>query len=148
MSAVYVHHSVTAEPRQWKALADMLRTAGAARLAERQGALYGIWRSQIGRPRDELAVITVWPGESDAAEAEALLLERVQFAGGLYAGGMTGVEHDLRADIRKLVGNSPAGRVVELIRSAPKKVRPLYLEWVKLLPDTERLQIEHAVSRS
>lgn len=74
MPDIYVHHRVTAEPRQWKALADALRITGAARLAERQGALYGIWRSQIGRPRDELAVITVWPDEESAAEAEALLL--------------------------------------------------------------------------
>ena len=72
MSAVYVHHRVTAEPRQWKALADALRTAP---LAERRGALYGMWRSQIGRPRDELAVITVWPDEGAAGEADALLLD-------------------------------------------------------------------------
>lgn len=72
MPAVYVHHRVTAEPRQWKALADALR---AARLSGKQGALYGIWRSQIGRPRDELAVITVWPDEESAAEAEMLLLQ-------------------------------------------------------------------------
>jgi hypothetical protein len=100
-------------------------------------------RGATSKARELLnASYLVAPGE------EALLLERVQFAGGLYAGGMTGVEHDLRADIRKLVRNSPAGRVVELIRSALPKVRPLYLEWVKLLPETERLQIEHAVSRS
>lgn len=75
MPDIYVHHRVTAEPRQWKALADALRITGAARLAERQGALYGIWRSQIGRPRDELAVITVWPDEAAAGEAETLLLQ-------------------------------------------------------------------------
>lgn len=71
MLETYVHHRVTAEPRQWKALADAL---WAAPLAERKGALYGVWRSQIGRPRDELAVITVWPDEESATEAEALLL--------------------------------------------------------------------------
>ena len=89
MPDIYVHHRVTAEPRQWKALADALRITGAARLAERQGALFGIWRSQIGRPRDELAVITVWPDEASAAEAETLLLHGQPLVRGCESERMT-----------------------------------------------------------
>lgn len=61
----YVHHRIAAAPRRWQALAG--------RLAGRNG-LYGLWRSQIGRPRDELQAITVWPDGTTAAAAEAALL--------------------------------------------------------------------------
>lgn len=86
MFPVYVHHRIAAEPRQWKALADALRNAP---LGERHGALYGIWRSQIGRPRDELAVITVWPDEATAAKAEAVLLRGQPLAQGCESERMT-----------------------------------------------------------
>jgi hypothetical protein len=70
MSGVYVHHRIAAEPRQWKAIADALRGSDAAG----QGALYGVWRSQIGRPRDELTAMTVWPATDAAGKAEQALL--------------------------------------------------------------------------
>ena len=38
------------------------------------GVLYGIWRSQIGRPRDELNVITHWPDAPAGEAAMAALL--------------------------------------------------------------------------
>lgn len=67
----YCHHRVTAAPHRWRAVAEALREAGAARLAAAGGALYGIWRSQIGRPRDELTVMTAWPGGAGGNDAEA-----------------------------------------------------------------------------
>ena len=73
MAPIYIHHRITTEPRQWKAVADELRDAGAKRLLAVGGSLYGIWRSQIGRPRDELTVITVWPDAETAAAAGTLL---------------------------------------------------------------------------
>ncbi|MFP6749252.1 MAG: hypothetical protein VCD66_16840 [Alphaproteobacteria bacterium] len=57
----YCHHRVLAAPRQWRAVADAITQCKAL-----DGAVYGIWRSQIGRPRDELTVITVWPDEPSA----------------------------------------------------------------------------------
>jgi hypothetical protein len=76
MTDIYVHHRITTEPHQWREVADALRQEGAQRLAAAGGALYGIWRSQIGRPRDELVVMTAWP--DDAADAAAdILLEGV-----------------------------------------------------------------------
>jgi len=66
MAAIYVHHRLTTSPRRWREVAQ--RLAGKA-------AVYGIWRSQIGRPRDELSAITVWPEGTDAAAAEAALLD-------------------------------------------------------------------------
>ena len=78
MAPIYVHHRITTEPRQWKAVADDLRAAGAQRLLAVGGSLYGIWRSQIGRPRDELTVITVWPDANTAATATGTLLQDAQ----------------------------------------------------------------------
>jgi hypothetical protein len=71
---MFVHHRIETEPRHWKVLADRLAIGGAGRVTEAGGALYGIWRSQIGRPRDELTAMTVWPDTIAAAKAESLLL--------------------------------------------------------------------------
>lgn len=77
MPDIYVHHRITAAPRAWQAVANALRGGGAKRVAAAGGVLYGIWRSQIGRPRDELAVMTAWPSRAAAATAEDNLLEGV-----------------------------------------------------------------------
>ncbi|HTE38107.1 MAG TPA: hypothetical protein VK630_16325, partial [Reyranella sp.] len=71
---VFIHHRIDAAPRQWQALADRLARDGAGRVRQAGGALYGVWRSQIGRPRDELTVITTWSAAVTAATAERLLL--------------------------------------------------------------------------
>jgi hypothetical protein len=65
LSATFVHHRIEAAPRRWQALAG--------RLSSRAG-VYGLWRSQIGRPRDEVQAITVWPDGTTAAAAERALL--------------------------------------------------------------------------
>lgn len=75
MTGSFVHHRLGAAPRQWQAVADRLRNNVAGRLAAAGGALYGVWRSQIGRPRDELQAITLWPDAVRAADAERLLLD-------------------------------------------------------------------------
>jgi hypothetical protein len=71
---LFVHHRLGARPRRWQAVADRLAGDGAARVAAAGGALYGVWRSQIGRPRDELAAMTAWPASITAAAAERALL--------------------------------------------------------------------------
>lgn len=74
MAATYVHHRISAAPRQWQGLADWL-AGRQAQLAPANGALYGVWRSQIGRPRDELTAMTVWSGPVTAAQAQAVLID-------------------------------------------------------------------------
>lgn len=74
---IYVYHRIAAAPRQWKAVSDALRREGVRRLADAGGALYGLWRSQIGRPRDEVTAITVWPDAGAAAGAAAALLGEI-----------------------------------------------------------------------
>ncbi len=78
MTHIYVHHRVTTDPLQWQATAESLSQTGAQRLEAAGGALYGIWRSQIGRPRDELTVMTLWPDQSQAATASEILLQGVE----------------------------------------------------------------------
>jgi hypothetical protein len=73
MTITYVHHQISAAPRQWQAVANRL-IARRAELETSGGVLYGIWRSQIGRPRDELTVLTVWSRPTTAGEADAVLL--------------------------------------------------------------------------
>ena len=76
MTPCYVYHQITTAPRQWQAVANALRHTGAQHLATAGGSLYGIWRSQIGRPRDELTVMTVWP-QTPAASAMAAFVQDV-----------------------------------------------------------------------
>lgn len=71
MTVTYGHHIITTAPRRWQAEANNIRTTGAERIAAQGGALFGVWRSQIGRPRDELTVVTVW--NNDESNAGALL---------------------------------------------------------------------------
>ncbi len=66
---IYVHHSIRCAPRTWATVADAL---GRLDWAGRGGALFGIWRSQIGSPRDELNAITVWPSLAGAGIAGSL----------------------------------------------------------------------------
>jgi hypothetical protein len=55
----YLHHRIDCKPRQWNAVAKAL-AAKAPVIEAANGLLYGIWRSQIGQPRDTLNAITVW----------------------------------------------------------------------------------------
>jgi hypothetical protein len=73
MSRHYLHHRIQASPRAWRSLGEALTRQRPA-LAAEDGALYGIWRSQIGRPRDELNVITHWPQARTGEQVLAGLL--------------------------------------------------------------------------
>jgi hypothetical protein len=72
-AATYCHHRIAAAPRRWRGVAEALSGRRDA-LARSGGALYGIWRSQIGRPRDEVTAMTVWSRPVSAAEAESALI--------------------------------------------------------------------------
>jgi hypothetical protein len=59
MSKHYLHHRIQARSLAWQAVSDGLNSqAGAFEAAG--GRLYGIWRNQIGRERDEINAITCW----------------------------------------------------------------------------------------
>ena len=73
MSEIYVHHRIACKPSEWSAVANRLSEEGAVKIGNLGGSLYGLWRSQIGLPRDTVTAITVWPG-TDAAVRMADLL--------------------------------------------------------------------------
>jgi hypothetical protein len=89
MTDIYVHARVLAAPRQWQAVADALCAGGADRLRGADGALYGVWRSQIGRPRDELTVLMLLPDGVETAGAIDLLLHGVADVAGWEGEVMT-----------------------------------------------------------
>ena len=74
MATTYIHHRISTAPRHWQNVADWL-VGQQASLSAAGGALYGIWRSQIGRPRDELTAITVWATPVSAAQAQSVLTD-------------------------------------------------------------------------
>ena len=104
MADIYVHHRVSVAPRQWRAVTDALCAGGAARLADAGGALYGVWRSQIRRPRDELTVVTNWPG-GDGAKAADCLLDGVPDIVGCQSETMTPTLRPEHADPPRRQGN-------------------------------------------
>jgi hypothetical protein len=55
----YLHHRIDCEPLAWTAVAKAL-AAKAPAIEAADGVLYGVWRSQIGQPRDTLNAITAW----------------------------------------------------------------------------------------
>jgi len=69
-SSIYVHHAIACAPRAWAAAARNLCSIDWARHG---GALYGVWRAQIGRPRDELTAMTVWTGDANLAAISTLI---------------------------------------------------------------------------
>lgn len=72
-TTTYLYHRIAAAPRRWQQVAEALEGRRAA-LGAAGGTLYGLWRSQIGRPRDEVTAITAWSAPVGAATAEAALL--------------------------------------------------------------------------
>ena len=57
------------------AVAGQIVATGTPRVEAAGGALFGVWRSQIGRPRDELTAMSVWPDDGSVDRATDLLLD-------------------------------------------------------------------------
>ena len=96
----YAYHRVTTVPFGWRGAADEI-SAGQS-LARAGGRLYGVWRSQIGRPRDELSVITYWPRVVTAAASEAALISDV--------GSLAGISTELMSPTLRPTGGNPPKR--------------------------------------
>jgi hypothetical protein len=63
----YLHHRIDCTPLSWNTVADAI-VALTPWLTGVGGTLYGVWRSQIGQPRDTLNVITAWPEAASGIE--------------------------------------------------------------------------------
>ena len=60
MSPIYVHHEVSCAPRHWSDVAEQIQNSSHFKNSDEHASLYGLWRSQIGLPRDVLTMISVW----------------------------------------------------------------------------------------
>jgi hypothetical protein len=72
----YLHHRIDCEPLAWQAVAKALEAAAPA-VEAANGLLYGIWRSQIGQPRDTLNAITAWSHEKNGWAAVMELIKAI-----------------------------------------------------------------------
>ena len=69
----YIYHRILTAPREWQAVARRLEATSGDALRAGGGSLYGVWRSQIGLPRDELTAISCWPdAKTGLADCTAL----------------------------------------------------------------------------
>lgn len=70
LNKIYVHHKIECDPRCWSQVADQIQQIKSSQTTESEPTLYGIWRSQIGLPRDTITVISTWPN-ADTAKSES-----------------------------------------------------------------------------
>lgn len=101
-TAIYCLHQVLALPREWAQIGQSAARIHAM-LGQQGGELYGAWRSQIGRPRDEVTLMTRWPQRpaptlQDCEQALRLALPAVR--------GLTSFR--MSASLRPTYGAPPA----------------------------------------
>ncbi len=88
----YLHHRIDCEPLAWNAVAKAL-AAQAPAIEAANGLLYGVWRSQIGQPRDTLNAITAWSG---AGNGWAAFMDLFKSIDGIRAHDITAMTPTLR----------------------------------------------------
>ena len=88
----YLHHRIDCEPLAWTAVAKAL-AAKAPAIEAADGLLYGVWRSQIGQPRDTLNAITAW---SEAGAGQAAFMELLGSIKSVRAQDVTAMTPTLR----------------------------------------------------
>ena len=73
MDAVFARHRIDCLPRGWKDAANSIITDRIEKIKKVGGTMYGVWRSQIGLPRDTVTAITIWPDLKTASEHASTL---------------------------------------------------------------------------
>ena len=71
--ATYVYHAVQTQARCWASVSQTLQSSAKRAFNASGACLYGAFRTQIGRPRDELSLISYWPNGYDAKAEKAWL---------------------------------------------------------------------------
>ena len=79
MSQIYVHHEINCAPRHWSEVAEQVQNSSHFENADGDAFLYGIWRSQIGLPRDVLTMISVWPDMETASSRSDDIFSDLKF---------------------------------------------------------------------
>ena len=72
---------------------------------------------------------------------------RVDFSSRLYGAGLKDVEAELRSDIRMLVRFDSNNNIADLLETAPESVRPIYREWIAVLPQGKRNSLARTLER-
>jgi hypothetical protein len=91
----------------------------------------------------EFIKLSQWTSPSEGR----ILRSRVNIASQVFAAGFKDVESELRSDIRTLVRFDATDSVATMYLIAPELVRPIYREWMELLPIERRKRIANAVER-
>ncbi len=70
LNKIYVYHKIDCDPRCWYQVSNQIQQMQNFQTTETEPTLYGIWRSQIGLPRDTITVISAWP-DLDMAKSQS-----------------------------------------------------------------------------
>ena len=79
ISQIYVHHEICCVPRHWFYVAEQVQNSSHFKNTDGNAFLCGIWRSQIGLPRDVLTMISVWPDIGKATSRSDDILNDLSF---------------------------------------------------------------------
>ncbi|MDC1408194.1 hypothetical protein N8524_07695 [Candidatus Puniceispirillum sp.] len=79
MFQIYVHHEISCVPRHWSEVAEQVQNSSHFKNSDGHAFLYGIWRSQIGLPRDVLTIVSVWPDMGTASSKSDDIFSRLKF---------------------------------------------------------------------
>ncbi len=101
----YALHSFLAQPVGWEAVSEAVDTIGRQAVTAAGGAIYGAWRSQIGRPRDHVTVITRWNDLPGAIVAEHVLSDELPNLRKVHTVVMTPTLRPLNAEPPTRQGN-------------------------------------------
>jgi hypothetical protein len=76
-----------------------------------------------------------------------IVRRRVDLASRLLERGVTDIRPELHSDIRVLVNFDTVDKLADMFVAAPESVRPIYQEWIALLPKGRRSELASAVER-
>ena len=76
-----------------------------------------------------------------------IVRRRVDLASRLFESGVRDVQPELRSDIRTLVNFDGPSKMADMFLAAPQSVRPMYREWIELLPQERKNIVTKALER-
>ncbi len=74
-----------------------------------------------------------------------IVRRRVDLASRLFDRGIADIRPELHSDIRTLVTFDAVDKIADMFVAAPESVRPIYREWIELLPTGRRSELARAV---
>ncbi len=105
MPDIYIHNRIHCSPRRWSTVAEGILTLQHFDIRNEKSSLYGIWRSQIGLPRDTITVISSWPNEKIAKAIAPRAFDKLEFIESIETSFMTPSVRPTTHDRPKRQGN-------------------------------------------